>query len=232
MAHSNIAAAEKMLNIDFEDKNLLATALTHSSFAYENNSDNFNEKLEFLGDAVLGMVVTEYIYGRYTEMNEGKLAKLRASLVNAEILAQLSGKLNIGDYIFISNGAEQAGGRNNTSILADCLEALIGSIYLDRGYEVVKRFILDLMIDEINIHAAKKILGDVKSTLQELTMAKWGALPEYKIEKQGGPDHKPVFEANVYINGNNFGHGIGKNKKQAEKIAAGEALKEISKLGK
>ena len=230
MAQRDVADVEKILNVGFKDKNLLRTALTHSSYAYENDSDNFNEKLEFLGDAVLGMVVTEYIYNQYPEMNEGQLAKLRAGLVNANILAELGRDLNIGKYIFISNGAEQTGGRINKSIMADCLEAIIGSIYLDRGYEIVKEFIINLMIDKIKAHAGKKILGDVKSTLQELTMAKWGALPEYKIDKQGGPAHEPVFKAEVLINGKVLGHGIGKSKKKAEKVAAGEALKEISKL--
>lgn len=230
MENSNVAAAEKILKVNFKDKNLLRTALTHSSYAYENDSEDFNEKLEFLGDAVLGLVVTEHIYNRYPDMNEGKLAKLRASLVNASMLADLSEKLKIGSFLLMSNGAEQAGGRANRSILSDCLEAVIGAIYLDQGYDVTKEFILGLMKDEIKERAGKKILGDVKSTLQELTMAKWGELPEYKINNQGGPDHQPVFAAEVFINGKIFGSGLGKNKKQAEKVAAGEALKEISKL--
>lgn len=230
MVQKKVAAAEKKLNVTFKDKNLLKVALTHSSFAYETGVAEFNEKLEFLGDSVLSIVVTEFIFRRYPKLTEGDLAKLRASLVRTETLAEVARELGIGHYVLISKGAEQAGGRENDSILADCLEAIIGSIYLDQGYEIVKDFILTAMEEKILTQAAKKELADPKTNLQELTMERWGVLPEYRIVSQEGPAHNPVFSARVFIGGKKFGSGMGRSKKKAEQIAAVEALKEISKL--
>lgn len=230
MVQAKVAAAEKLLKIVFNEKELLRTALTHSSFAYETGSSEFNEKLEFLGDSILGMVVTEFIFRRYPKLAEGDLAKLRANLVQAEALAEVAAELGVGQVIMISKGAEQAGGRENISILADCLEALIGAIYLDQGYDPVKNFILTSMQEKILVQAARKELSDPKTNLQELTMERWGVLPEYKVVNQGGPAHNPVFSAEVFIKGKSFGHGMGRSKKKAEQIAAGEALKEMSKL--
>ena len=230
MTKANIAGAEAVINVTFVDKQLLRAALTHSSFAYETGTAEFNEKLEFLGDSVLGLVVTEYIFRRYPELVEGELAKLRANLVRAETLAAVAVELNIGRFIYISKGAEQAGGRENASILSDCLEAIIGAVYLDQGYEIVKIFILKTMEEKILVQAAQKEQSDPKSNLQELTMERWGVLPQYKIVNQGGPPHRPLFATEVFISGKKFGEGIGSSKKRAEQIAAGAALKEMSKL--
>lgn len=222
--------AQKELGVTFNDLNLLRVALTHSSFAYEIGGVEFNEKLEFLGDSVLGIVVTEFIFHRFPQLQEGNLAKLRANLVKAETLAEVAANINLGDFLLIGKGAEAAGGRENESILADCLEAILGAVYLDQGYDVTKRLILKLLEKKIFAEAQKKELGDPKTLLQETTMDRWSVLPEYQITDQKGPAHRPIFQAQVSIHGQVFGKGVGTSKKKAEQIAAKEALKEISKL--
>ncbi|HEB12554.1 MAG TPA: ribonuclease III [Actinobacteria bacterium] len=224
-----IESAEKALGINFIDKNLLRVALTHSSFAYEHGSGDFNEKLEFLGDSVLGVVVTEFIYKHYPEHQEGGLAKLRANLIRAETLAEVGRDLSIGDYVLIGKGAEQSGGRTNISIIADCLEAVIGAIYLDQDYETTKKIVIKLFYDRIIEQGKLKELGDPKTTLQEITMEKWSTLPDYALVKQEGPAHKPMFSAAVSVKGKVLGHGVGPSKKQAQQLAAKEALEEIAK---
>src|SRR3990170_3145655 len=133
-----VAAAQEAFGIKFHDENMLQVVLTHSSFAYEIGSADFNEKLEFLGDSVLGIVVTEFIFNAFPEFQEGGLAKLRANLVRAETLAEVARELRLGDFVLIGRGAEQSGGRGNESILADCMEAVIGAVHLDQGFEVTK----------------------------------------------------------------------------------------------
>ncbi len=225
----SVENAEKALGINFNDKNLLRVALTHSSFAYEHGFDDFNEKLEFLGDSVLGVIVTEFIYNQYPEHQEGGLAKLRANLIRAETLAEVGHDLGIGEYVLIGKGAEQSGGRTNASILADCLEALIGAIYLDQDFETTKKAVIRLFYDRIIEHGKVKELGDPKTTLQEVTMERWSTLPDYTIVNQEGPAHRPMFSAAVSVKGKVFGRGAGNSKKQAQQLAAKEALKEIAK---
>ena len=225
-----VKEAQKALGLKFKDEDLLRIALTHSSFAYEVGSAEFNEKLEFLGDSVLGIVITEFIFHSFPKLLEGGLAKLRANLVRAETLAEIAKRLRLGDYVLIGRGAEQSGGRRNESILADCLEAIMGAVYLDQGYETAKEFIVELFRDMILEQGEQKELGDPKTTLQELTMERWSTLPNYHIVDQEGPAHRPMFSAAVSIHGQVFGRGVGTSKKRAEQLAAKEALKEISKL--
>ena len=227
-----IGEAQAVLQVDFADKKLLRTALTHSSYAYETGSPDFNEKLEFLGDSVLGLVVTEFIYDRFPQMQEGGLAKLRANLIRAETLAVVATELSLGDFLFIGKGAEQSGGRQNPSILADSLEAVIGAIYLDRGFAVAASFIIRLFEQKIVDQGRQKEQGDPKTNLQELTMERWGTLPVYNIRNQAGPAHDPVFSAEVSVRGDVFGRGAGTSKKRAEQLAAEEALNKIAKLEK
>lgn len=222
--------AQEVLKIKFNDLNLLRVALTHSSFAYEIGGAEFNEKLEFLGDSVLGIIVTEFIFHRFPQMQEGNLAKLRANLVKAETLAEVAVEIGLGSMLLIGRGAEASGGRENESILADCLEALIGAVYLDQGYKVTKELTLKLLEKKIFAEAQKKELGDPKTLLQEMTMNRWSVLPDYQITDQKGPAHRPIFQAEVLIHGQVFGKGVGTSKKKAEQLAAKEALKEISKL--
>ena len=225
-----VREAQAALEIDFNDENMLRTALTHSSFAFEIGSNDFNEKLEFLGDSVLGVVVTEFIFNTFTELQEGGLAKLRANLVRAEALAEIAEELRIGDFVLIGRGAEQSGGRGNESILADCLEAVIGAVYLDQGYEKTRKFVIDIFYKKMMELGKAPELGDPKTTLQELTMERWSILPDYTIINQEGPAHRPMFSATVSVRGQTFGRGVGTSKKRAQQIAAKQALKEISKL--
>lgn len=227
---ANLVEAQKAFGVSFNDENLLRTALTHSSFAYEIGSADFNEKLEFLGDSVLGVVITEKIFKAFPELQEGGLAKLRANLVRAETLAAVAHELNLGEYVLIGRGAEQSGGRRNESILADCVEAIIGAVYLDQGFEAAGKFIIGLFESKIAEQAKAKELGDPKTTLQELTTERWSTLPDYKIVSREGPAHRPMFSAAVEIKGRIYGRGTGTSKKRAEQLAAKEALKEISKL--
>ncbi len=225
-----VGEAQKAFGIKFSDENLLRVALTHSSFAYEIGSADFNEKLEFLGDSVLGIIVTEFIFNAFPELQEGGLAKLRANLVRAETLAEVARELHLGRFVLIGRGAEQSGGRENESILADCMEAVIGAIYLDQGFEAARDFIIELFRDKIMAQARQKELGDPKTILQELTMERWSRLPDYSIVSQEGPAHKPLFSASVSVLGQVYGRGVGTSKKRAQQLAAKEALKEISKL--
>ena len=226
----SVEQGQKTFGIKFNDEEMLRTALTHSSFAYEIGSADFNEKLEFLGDSVLGIIVTEFIFNEFPEFQEGGLAKLRANLVRAETLADVARELHLGDFVLIGRGAEQSGGRTNESILADCMEAVIGAVYLDQGFEITRTFVIDLFRDKIMAQGRQKELGDPKTTLQELTMERWSTLPDYKIVNQDGPAHKPLFSAAVSVKGQVYGRGVGTSKKRAQQLAAKEALKEISKL--
>lgn len=226
-----VSRAEEVLEVTFKDSTLLKTALTHSSFAYENKVE-FNEKMEFLGDSVLGLAVTEFIFLRFPEFEEGDLAKLRANLVKAETLHEIAVRLQLGDLVIISSGTEQAGGRENSSILADCLEAIIGAIYLDQGYESAKIFVLRNLEDRVFREAARKDLSDPKTILQELTMQERSILPNYKIVDQKGMAHNPTFSAEVYIDGISYGSGVGKSKKKAEQMAATVALDRLEKAAK
>lgn len=226
-----LSKAERILGVIFKDVTLLQTALTHSSYAYEHKVE-FNEKMEFLGDSVLGLAVTEFIFLRYPEFEEGDLAKLRANLVKAETLSDIANRLMLGELVIISSGTEQAGGRENRSILADCFEAIIGAIYLDQGYENAKVFVLKNLKETIFKEASRKDLSDPKTILQELTMQEWSTLPRYKIVDQKGMAHDPIFLAEVFIDEKSYGSGVGKSKKKAEQIAAKNALDKIEKASK
>lgn len=228
---SLIEAAQVVLKITFSDIGLLRTAFTHSSYAYETGTSDFNEKLEFLGDSVLGLAITEHIYNRFPTMQEGGLAKLRANLVRAETLAVVATELSLGDFILMGKGAEQSGGRANTSILADCLEAVIGAIYLDQGFDVAGPFVIRLFEQKVADQGRQKEQGDPKTNLQEVTMDKWGTLPIYKISNQEGPAHNPMFSADVSVRGRILGRGVGTSKKRAEQLAAKEALAKMVRVG-
>lgn len=221
--------AQEQFGIRFKDAELLRMALTHKSFAHESASESYaiNEKLEFLGDSVLNFVITDYIYDRYPDFEEGDLAKLRAALVNTEVLADKASELRIGDFVFLGKGAEQTGGRERTSILADCFEAVVGSIYLDQGLEAVKGFIVPRFIDLVARMADSRSLSDCKTTLQEMTAQLYGVLPEYHIYREEGPVHSRVFYAEVLVRKRILGRGKGHSKKKAQQQAARQALKAI-----
>ncbi|MBI4733702.1 MAG: ribonuclease III [Rubrobacteridae bacterium] len=188
-----ITRTENIIGKVFNDKGLLMRALTHRSYSFEQNVSETNEKLEFLGDSVLSLVVTEYIYHKFPALNEGDLAKLRANIVNANVLAEIAMKLTIGDCLLMGKGAEQTGGRTRVSILGDALEAIIGAIYLDSGIAAAKTFILDNFKDLIDERESLGEFGDPKTRLQEIVMAKHGNIPKYKTVEEFGPVHDRNF---------------------------------------
>lgn len=208
------------------DESLIELALTHRSFAYESGGIPTNERLEFLGDSVLGIVITDALYHRYPDDSEGQLAKLRSAIVSARALAGVARSLNVGDYLRLGKGEEATGGRDKSSILADTLEAIFGAVYLDHGIDTSRTVILNLF-DELMATSAKLGAGlDWKTSLQELTAEYSLGVPSYAIS-ESGPDHAKSFEAQVVLGEKLYGHGTGSNKKEAEQMAAASAYAEL-----
>jgi ribonuclease-3 len=206
---------------------LLERALTHRSFAYENGGLPTNERLEFLGDAVLGLVVTDALFRGYPDLPEGHLAKLRAAVVNMRALAGVARGLHLGDYIRLGRGEEGTGGRDKSSILADTLEAVIGAVYIERGLTEAGALVHRLF-DPVIARSARLGAGlDWKTSLQELTAAGVLGVPEYHVE-ESGPDHQKSFRAQVRVGGRMYGSGEGRSKKEAEQQAAEAAWLAIS----
>jgi ribonuclease-3 len=207
---------------------LLERALTHRSFAYENGGLPTNERLEFLGDSVLGLIVTDTLYREYPDLPEGQLAKLRAAVVNMRALAGVARGLRLGDYVRLGKGEEGTGGRDKASILADTLEALLGAVYLDCGLNEADALVHRLFDPVIAISAGLGAGLDWKTSLQELTAAEILGVPEYHVE-ESGPDHQKSFRASVRIGGRTYGEGEGHSKKEAEQQAAEAAWTSITK---
>ena len=196
--------------------------MSHRSWCAEHGGVASNERLEFLGDSVLGLVVTDHIYHRYPEHSEGSLAKVRAAVVNTHVLADVATSISIGPAVLLGKGEDQSGGREKTSILADALEAVIGAVYLDGGIAPARELVLDLLSDRIEHHAAGPGGHDHKTLLQEVAARRFETLPVYDVEGDG-PDHQRSFDAVVTIDGVEHGRGTGKTKKQAEQAAARSA---------
>lgn len=215
------------LNFIFKDITLLNGALTHSSYANEHRKSNMihNERLEFLGDSVLNLAVSDYIYKKYPYYPEGNLTKIRATVVCESALALIAKKIKLGNYLLLGKGEEATGGRNRDSILADALEALIGAMYLDKGFRDAQKFVIRLLEREI-IEASKKgeLFIDYKTKLQETLQRNRKAGIEYKIVKEEGPDHDKKFHILALIDEEEFGRGYGRSKKEAEQMAAKEVL--------
>jgi ribonuclease-3 len=208
------------------DDSLIELALTHRSFAYESGGIPTNERLEFLGDSILGIVITDELYHRYPDDTEGQLAKLRSAIVSARALAGVARELQVGEYLRLGKGEETTGGRDKSSILADTLEAIFGAMYLDHGIDESRRVILALF-DDLIVAAAKLGAGlDWKTSLQELTAEYNLGVPSYAIT-ESGPDHAKAFEAQVVLGEKLYGHGTGSNKKEAEQMAAASAYSEL-----
>ena len=201
------------------DAELLDRALTHRSFAYENGGLPTNERLEFLGDSVLGVVVTEALYTSHPDLSEGRLAKLRAAVVNARALAGVARDLELGQYIKLGRGEESTGGRDKASILSDTVEAVIGAIHISGGFDASGP-VVHLLFDPLMVEAAAMGAGlDWKTSLQELSAERGLGVPEYVIEDDG-PDHMKTFTAQVKVGSQLYGHGTGRSKKEAEQAAA------------
>ncbi|RCW38226.1 RNAse III [Halopolyspora algeriensis] len=217
------------LGVDF-DAELLTLALTHRSYAYENGGLEPNERLEFLGDAVLGLVITDYLYREHPDLPEGQLAKLRASVVNMHALAGVArdlGEGGLGEYLLLGRGEELTGGRDKASILADGLEAVLGAVYLQHGIDVAHSVIHRLFRPLLTEVPQRGAGLDWKTSLQELTAAAELGVPEYRVEEQG-PDHRKEFSAFVVVGGDTLGQGSGRTKKDAEQKAAETAWNRLS----
>lgn len=227
-ATPSLGALERGLGVTFGDKALLERAVTHRSYAFEQGGLPTNERLEFLGDAVLGLVVTDTIYRSLPDAPEGKLAKIRASAVNARSLADVARGLGIGDQVRLGKGEEQSGGRDKDSILADTMEALIGAVYIDQGLQAAEQLIDRLFCVLLEELATWRGSLDYKTSLQELCAAEYGGPPVYRLTEEG-PDHEKHFTAVVEVDGVVLGRGTGRSKKEAEQGAAEEAYATSSK---
>ena len=202
---------------------LLELALTHRSFAYESGGLPTNERLEFLGDSVLGLIITQELYSKFPDLDESRLSPLRSGVVNTKALAVIARQLSLGDYVRIGKGEESSGGRDKNSILADSLEALVGAIYLEHGLDIATTKVLEWFGPLIESANAQGAGIDGKTTLQELAAAQNLGVPEYEIE-EFGPDHDKSFTAVVVLSGERFAPGSGKSKREAEQVAAKLAL--------
>ena len=215
---------ETAMGYRFHNITLLQNALTHSSFANErwHNSLMSNERLEFLGDSILGMVVAEYLYRNYPDRPEGELTRMRADMVCETSLAEVANKLNLGRHLLLGHGEEQGGGRNRASILADAVESVIAASFIDGGMEPARKFIQQFIL--CNVPEQKLHNEDYKTMLQELVQQKKNQVLSYELTGQSGPDHDKYFEVQVSLNGEPIGFGHGTSKKRAEQDAAHDAL--------
>ena len=209
------------------DAELLDRALTHRSYAYENGGLPTNERLEFLGDSVLGVVVTDTLFRSHPDLSEGRLAKLRAAVVNARALAEVARTIGLGEHVKLGRGEESTGGRDKASILSDTVEAVIGAVYLSGGFEVAGD-VVHRLFDPLMESAARMGAGlDWKTSLQELSAGHSLGVPEYVIEDEG-PDHEKTFTAQVQVGDQLYGHGTGRSKKEAEQQAAETAYRALA----
>jgi len=227
----NLTNLEQRINITFENKDLLREALTHRSYLNENPSWDVghNERLEFLGDAVLELAVTENLFSSYPNYAEGELTSIRAALVNYQTLAKISKNIDLDKSIFLSKGESKDTDRAREVILANAIEALIGAIYLDRGYETVANFIKENILSLTAEIIKKELYKDPKSLLQEIIQEKLKVTPTYEVLSEEGPDHNKIFEVGVYFNDKLSGKGNGHSKQEAEIDSAKNALDELNK---
>ncbi len=216
---------EKKLSLDFRQKEILREALTHRSYLNENPSEtrSHNERLEFLGDAVLELIVTEFLYRNYPNP-EGELTNWRSALVNAQTMGRIAEVIGIGDFLYLSRGEEKDTGRARAAILANALEAIIGAIYLDQGYEAARNFITDHILAELPTIIKEGTWRDAKSLFQEIAQEKVGVTPTYDVLAESGPDHAKRFRVGIYLDDNLVAEGEGESKQEAEQEAAKNAL--------
>ncbi len=217
---------EKKLNYKFNNINLLKNALTHSSYANEvRNGVASNERLEFLGDSVLSLIVSEHIFNTFPNRPEGELTRLRASLVCEKALCSFSRELELGNYLRLGKGEDKGGGRERDSILADAFEAVVAAIYLDGGMTAARTHVMNFVLREISHYHEDDVFKDYKTTLQEIIQRNPEEAVTYILTGESGPDHDKCFEVEVHLNSNVIGKGTGRSKKQAEQMAAKQALK-------
>ena len=219
---------EKKLNIEFKNKELLKTAFTHTSYAYEHNVES-NEKLEFLGDSILEFITSNYLYQNYKNLKEGEMTKVRAQVVCEDSLVCIAQQYNFSDFLLFTMCGKAYNGANRRLQLLEAIEALIATIYLDSGLETVENFILTNLKDEIEKASKNVGMKDYKTVLQEKLQVHGDVLIKYNVIKEEGPDHNKVFTTEVTLNGKRIGVGVGTTKKSAEMQAAKEALENMEK---
>ena len=222
----NLESLEEIIGYSFKNKELLVKALTHSSFANEEEPGSDNERLEFLGDAVLDMVISNMLFEELKDSREGDLTKLRAAIVCEKSLARISKDKGINNYLRLGHGEEQSGGRTRNSIVADGMEAIIGAVYVDSGFTAASKMIESLFEEAIKDAKEGKVIQDSKTKLQEKLQKNGPCSIEYRLIKEEGPDHAKLFTMAVCVNGREEGIGMGKSKKEAQMAAAEAALKE------
>ena len=224
----NISKLETLLGIHFEDPVHLLTAITHRSYLNEHReaTQDHNERYEFLGDAVLELVVTDFLFHKYPEKPEGELTAIRAALVNTLSIADAATKLNINDFLLLSKGESRDTGRARQYILANTFESIIGAIYLDQGYEPAKEFIAQNLFDKTDTIVAKRLWQDAKSRFQELAQEHNSITPNYETLSQTGPDHNRVFTVGVFLGSEKIAEGKGRSKQEAEQAAAEAGISE------
>ncbi|MGN9018535.1 ribonuclease III [Lachnospiraceae bacterium HCP1S3_C3] len=226
--NKNIQNLENEIGYVFNDKELLMQALTHSSYVNDRKMDKnlCNERLEFLGDAILEMTSSEFLYSEYPEKDEGELTKLRASLVSETPLAAVAGEIGLGEYLYLGHGEERTGGRTRYSVTSDAVEAVIGAIYLDGGIEPARAFVRKYILNDIE---NKKLFHDSKTVLQEIVQKYHRGTLTYRLVKEEGPDHDKKYGMNALIDEKIIGYGEGRTKKAAEQQAAYSAIKSLNK---
>ena len=222
----NFETFEKKTNIIFKDKKLLEQAFIHRSYINENNDSHFshNERLEFLGDAVLELIITDYLYNKYPDRDEGDLTAYRSALVNAVIIGEVALELGMNDYLLLSKGEAKDVGKARSYILANTYEAYIGAVYIDQGYDVAQGFIARTLFGKIDEIVAKKLWRDAKSLVQEKSQEYLNVTPVYKVLNESGPDHDKHFTVGVFFGDDRIAEGKGKSKQEAEQAAARSAL--------
>lgn len=231
LSSRSIEELEKTLGYSFKKKELLLEALTHKSYFHENPEEakNCYERLEFLGDAVLNLTLSEILFLNNKNLSESEMSKIRSYLVSKNILFEIALKISLGKFLRLGKGEELAEGRTKRSLLANAMEALFGAVFLDSNYETTLFLVSGLYMQRVEELLFKKERYDFKSELQEVVQQLYGILPEYKVVNETGEEHKKVFTVEVYINNHVYGSASGRSKKEAQNLAAKEALEKISK---
>lgn len=225
-------ALEKAIGYSFKKIALFKRALTHKSYANERklSPEEHNERLEFLGDAVLELAVSELLMKRYPNSSEGDLSKMRAAIVNEKQLAHFARRFRLGEYLYLGKGEEQTSGREKSSLLADAFEAILGGIYLDRGFEKASRVVQQHYVALLDRGPIETLYQDYKTDLQEQCQSLFRVAPRYRLVAERGPDHDKVFDVELYVRDDLMGRGIGRSKKEAEQAAAKQALEKIERV--
>lgn len=220
---------ERDIDYSFKSRDLLVEALTHRSFHHENPEKvtSYNERLEFIGDSVLGLVIVEHLFNHGGGFSESEMSEIKSYLVRGSVLSEIASGVSLGEYLRLGRGEEDTGGREKKSLLANAMEALFGAIYLDGDYETARAAILRLFKEKISSTISSGQYHNYKTELQEESQLLFGLLPEYRIARQEGEEHRKTFTVDVFIRGEMFGRGTGKNKKEAQTAAAKEALERL-----